>query len=135
MKSIILKNSTQEFNLFVSSSVRILPSLSLPTLDKYNGALVLLPRAQNIIDHAQNSDSNEHDRCPVERFEIGRGTLGPETPEEGVHSVQNTSSVDRNSPLAKRPSTGRKKLRGGDTAVENRSNGEDVGDHEGNNVQ
>ena len=134
MKFALSKSSIQQPHSLVSSSVQILPSLSLPTLNKYNRAFVLLPRAHNIIDHAQNSDSNKHDGCPVERFKIGRGTLRPEAPEEGMHGVQNTGSVDGNTPFTKRPGTGRKKLRGGDTAVENGSNREDVGDHERNDV-
>lgn len=131
----VYEASIKQLNLLISNIIRSLPLLSLPALNKHNRALVVLPGANKVVDHAEHGNTDEHDGRPVEGVECSRCALWPETPEEGVDSVQQTSKVDGDTPLAERPGADRKSLRGGDAAVEDGADGENVGDHKGDNVE
>lgn len=113
----------------------MLQSLALPPFHQNDRPLVVLPRAHDVIDHAENANTDEHNRRPVEGLESGGVVLGPEAPEEGVNGVQDTKEVDRDAPLAEGPSTLGEKLRRSDAAVEDGADGAHVGNHEGDDVE
>lgn len=95
----------------------------------------MLPGAHDVVDHAEHGNTDEHDGRPVERVKRRGRALGPEAPEEGVDGVQQTGKVDGDAPLAERPGADGEGLRGGDAAPEDGADGEDVGDHEGDDVE
>ena len=133
---VFVERHVEQLNLLVFLSIfRLLPSLALPALNKDNRTLVLFPGADDVVNHAKNGDTNEHDGSPVEALEIGGRTLGPEAPEEGVGGVENTADVDGDTPLAEGPCADGESRGGGDAAVEDGTNGEAVGNHKGDDVE
>lgn len=95
----------------------------------------MLPSTHNVVDHAENSNGDKHNGCPVEQLGAGGRAFRPEAPEEGVYGVDYTREVNRNTPLAKRPSADGKGLGGGETAVKDGANGENIGDHKRDHVK
>lgn len=133
---VILKCSVKQFNLLVNFGMdQSLPSLALPALDKHNRALVVLPCAQYVVDHAKHGNTDEHDGRPVEELESRGRAVGPKAPEKGVHGVEDTTDVDGHAPFAEGPGAHRESLGVRDTAPEDGTDGEDVGDHKRNNVE
>jgi hypothetical protein len=121
--------------LFSLTTPTVHLSFPFESVNKHDRPLVLLPSANNIIDQTQNRNRGKHNNRPVEGLELHRRTLRPEAPKESVEGVQYTTDVDGNAPFAERPAARGKEFGVCDPAVEDGADGEDVGYHEGYDVE
>lgn len=110
-------------------------TLSAPTLDRDDGAVIHEPATHHVHDDADDENAHEEDDAPVEGLGVDGGGVGPEGPEESEDGVEDGEGVEGYAVAAQGPA-GRRQGEGVAYAPpQDAGDADRVAEHEGADLQ